>query len=482
MTEYLFQEAFDHLNMGVFIVDKDTNYIYVNPAYAGLAQYPVEFFKGMSLKKLSEKKILLAHAVWDDVVNEKKAVHAVVTVTDTAKERIYDLLTTATPVLDENKEIRYVVYVQEPLSDLSARMQEGLNNKYYQRLEGTSAASMSHPKLIAESPQMQSIISVLKFAAPGSAPVLLSGPTGSGKEVLANFVHENSPRAKAPFVVLNCAAIPETLFESELFGYEKGAFTGASSGGKVGLVEAADGGTLFIDEINSMPVSMQIKLLRVLETKTITRIGSTKPREIDFRLVCASNEDLPDLIREKKFRSDLYYRINVINVTIPPLTQRKEDIYPLALHYVEFFCRKYSCAKALSPQIIACMEDYAWPGNVRELRNMVERMIATSPYNELEITAVPAELLGGGTVTPEGHDNDPGQIGGYTSRQERPDFHPGKSYRECMDEYEKAFLTQALQHYITPARAARELDMDLSNLYRKIKKYNIGRASRYAAD
>ena len=371
VSEALFRTAFDHMNMGVFIVDKDTNYIYVNHAYQELSQYPPEFYRNMSLKKLAQRRIFLTSPVWDSVVEKRAMVHAVVTVSDTAKERIYDLLTTAIPILDEAGEIQYVVYIQEPMTDLSRRMQEGLVNKLYQHIDLPRSAAQPHLKIIAESAQMRAIISTLKFSAAGSAPILISGPTGSGKEVLANYIHENSDRSGGPFVVLNCAAIPETLFESELFGYERGAFTGAATSGKIGLIEAARGGTLFIDEINSMPVAMQIKLLRVLETKQITRIGSTKAMDIDFRLVCASNEDLPTLIREKRFRADLYYRINVINVSIPPLSARKEDILPLAIHYVSFFCQKYSCAKALSPQIISCMQD---PPHIMSWRSHPSRL------------------------------------------------------------------------------------------------------------
>lgn len=470
--------ALDNLDIGVFVVDKTGKYIYVNDAYLQLSDYPREFYDSMTLEKL-RSQVTIDNAAGADVFKTKSTVYSIVTITDPQKERIYDLVTTAVPIFDDDGEIQYVLYMQEMLTDLAKRVQKGMTNKSYRNANTKESARASRLKIIAESPQMKAIIATLDSAAKRDAPVFLSGPTGSGKEVLANYIHQQSDRAKKPFVAVNCAAIPENLFESELFGYEKGAFTGASASGKIGLVEAANGGTLFIDEINSLSIQMQIKLLRVLETKQITRIGATAPKEIDFRLICAANEDIPKLIGEKKFRSDLFYRINVIDVSIPPLCKRREDILPLINHFVAFFCQKYSCIKTLSAQIITYMQGYSWPGNVRELRNLVEKMIATSLQNELEIKAVPFELLSqqsGSIDLPESREDaltlaaNPSVCTAYNGSE---------TYKQYMDKCEKALIRSVLIHCQSVAKAAETLEMDVSSLYRKIKKHGLEKVETY---
>ena len=223
--------------------------------------------------------------------------------------------------------------------------------------------------------------------------VLLYGESGSGKEVLAHYIHDNSDRKNQPLITVNCAAFPENLIEAELFGYEKGAFTGASREGKTGLVEAADGGTLFLDEINSLPLSVQGKLLRTLEEKSIQRIGSTRIKKVDFRLVAATNRNLSEMVQAKTFREDLYYRIQVIPLTIPPMRNRREDIIPLCLHFLHYFFQKYNIQKSFSDIVLKEVQEYDWPGNVREIRNFVERMVVMTPRAAREINVIPPGML-----------------------------------------------------------------------------------------
>lgn len=230
-----------------------------------------------------------------------------------------------------------------------------------------------------------------KVADIGST-VLLTGETGTGKEVFASYIHNISNRRDHSFIVVDCTSLPESLMESELFGYEKGTFTGALSSGKKGMIESANGGTLFLDEINSLPLSLQGKLLRVIETKTIKKLGSVKPQPVDFRLIVATNVDLTQCIEEKSFRSDLYYRLNVLPFHLPPLRERREDIIPLANRFLEEFQQVYGIRRAFSQQVFDELLEYDWPGNIRELRNFVERSVVMgNAVLERPVSELPAQ-------------------------------------------------------------------------------------------
>ena len=228
---------------------------------------------------------------------------------------------------------------------------------------------------IACDPASVRVFRLVERIADTALSVVFLGETGVGKEVCAERLHRLSPRANAPFVRLNCAALSETLLDSELFGHERGAFTGASAD-KVGLLESASGGTVFLDEIGDMPLATQVKLLRVLESKEVVRVGSVRPRRIDVRVVSATHRDLPELITEGRFREDLYYRLNGISVIVPPLRERVADISPLARHFAARFARKGTKPLELAEDAVAALEAQTWPGNVRELRNVVERAVA----------------------------------------------------------------------------------------------------------
>jgi len=380
----------ENIDIGIFVLDAEGNYLYVNKEYCNILNRPRETYIGMSIPKFKEQGYL-TYSVWDMVIEKKTPVTTIVTINDFVFHKTYHFFTTATPTFNPDGSIKYIFFTQEPIEKTSKRIQTGILNRH------VITDYIANPKdkqfdIIAESPQMKQLLEMLSHVAKTDASILISGPSGVGKEVLTKYVHQMSLRNKGPFVALNCAAIHDNLMESELFGYEKGAFSGASSTGKEGLIETANGGTLFLDEINSMPLELQAKLLRVLETKQVIRLGSVVPKRIDFRLICATNENLLTLVNEKHFREDLFYRINVISAYIPPLSERKEDIIPLALFYLQYFCDKYSCVKAFHEDMLNSMLSYEWPGNVRELRNFVERLIITSPDTELIISTVPNEL------------------------------------------------------------------------------------------
>lgn len=458
-----FDQAFDtldHLPVGVFVLDVSGNYLYVNKEYCETIQKPRSFFDDMSVPKLKRLGFLTT-SVWEQVVERREPVVSCIKVTDEKMKRAYDTLAVGIPLFDEKGNIRSIICRQESTDKLAEYLQQGALNRHL-FLSPSAQATLDNDDFIAQSPQMKQIANLLTAVSDTDVSILIVGPSGVGKEVLAKHVHKVSTRSSGPLITINCAAIPENLLESELFGYAKGAFTGASREGKQGMIEAADGGTLFLDEINSMPLPIQAKLLRVLETKQVTRLGALKGRNIDFRLVCASNEDLQKLVDQKLFRGDLFYRINVVSVSIPPLRERKEDIVPLALHFMDIFCKKYGRIKVLPERLLNEMQQYEWPGNVRELRNLIERSIVISNGPELEIST-----LAFGSEKHTDVPSPPQEI------QEEPLSIPDDedfSLKSYIDQCEKELFAKLLKAGKTAPEMAEILKISRSSVFRKLKK------------
>ncbi len=246
--------------------------------------------------------------------------------------------------------------------------------------------------IIGASPRMQEIFRLLELAAPTDATVLLLGETGTGKELIARAIHRNSPRRAGPFVVVNCAAIPENLLESDLFGHEKGAFTGAAHR-KIGRFAAAHGGTVFLDEIGELPPAIQAKILRVIQFKEFEPLGSHVSQRVDVRLIAATNRSLVQEVQEGRFREDLFYRLNVVSLTVPPLRQRPEDIPLLTQHFFELYCKKNQRPiRAIDPEVLAALQAYHWPGNIRELENIIERAVIFCTGDTLTLAHLPENL------------------------------------------------------------------------------------------
>jgi DNA-binding NtrC family response regulator len=248
--------------------------------------------------------------------------------------------------------------------------------------------------VVGVSAAMQSVIEQSRMVAGTRASALIEGESGTGKELIARAIHFNSPRANGPFVPIHCAAIPETLLESELFGSEKGAFTGALQR-RIGHFESADGGTVFLDEVSEIPPDVQVKLLRVLEQREITRVGANRPIAIDIRLVAATNRNLEKLVADGRFRQDLYYRLNVVRITLPPLRERLEDIPPLVRHFLDELCRQNQRPPLrISPEALERITAFPWPGNIRELRNAVEQMVVFATGETIEVANLPPAIRG----------------------------------------------------------------------------------------
>ncbi len=288
------------------------------------------------------------------------------------------------------------------------------------------------------------------------ATVLLTGDSGTGKEVFANFIYQNSGRAGKPFIKVNCAAIPENLMESELFGYEKGAFSGADKNGKAGLFEMANHGTLFLDEVGEIPIHLQSKLLRAIQEREIMHVGGTKTIPVDIRFIAATNRDLKEAVRNGTFRGDLYYRLNVMPIELMPLKGRKKDIKALVDYFTEKFNVTYKLSKVVSPEAMEVLKDFDWPGNIRELENVMERLMISS--DDEIITKRQTERAIGVPTDLSGAD-----LSGIE----------GKSLEELMDAYEKSILESMLAKYKRASEVGRALNVNKSTLSRRMKKYGL---------
>ena len=339
------------------------------------------------------------------------------------------------------------IYSQNHLHSILVR----LSNEFYENLPESGAFE----RLIGSSRAFVHIQNLIKRVADSPTPILITGETGTGKELVARSFHEQSRRNKYPFVAINCSSIPENLFESELFGYEEGSFTGAKKGGKMGRIEMAQGGTLFLDELGEMPLSVQPKLLRVLQEYELERVGSTKKIHLDIRIVAATNRDLREMIKEGKFREDLFYRISVINVKPPPLRDRKEDIIPISLNYLERLKTKMTTPlRTISHEAEQAFLNYSWPGNIRELQNVVEYAANLCDSDTLTLADLPEHMRG---------------------LEECPDTEKQKE-TPLPDSQEKQILDllSAYGHTLeSKKKIAADLGISLRTLYRKLNKMNL---------
>jgi len=351
-------------------------------------------------------------------------------------------------------------YITKPLNvnELRDRVAKALEHRHLVRrteqLSEQLQERFGFEGIIGQSPLIRRVIETCRLIAPTDTTVLIEGESGTGKELVAKALHNNSPRREHNFVALNCAALSEGILESELFGHEKGAFTGALAGRK-GRFEHADGGTLFLDEVGDMPIATQIKLLRVIENREIVRVGSNDPRRVDVRLVSATNQKLDELVKAGKFREDLYFRLKVVRVVLPPLRERREDIPLLTEHYLRRLAAEHGKAVAgITPDALRLLGAYDWPGNVRELINTLETMIVLSPGAVLDVGDIPAEMR------PAGH-------------EERPEaLRPGMS----LEDAERLLIEQTLASTAgNRQQAASILGIGERTLYRKIKEFGLAK-------
>ena len=319
-------------------------------------------------------------------------------------------------------------------------------------------------QLVGECRVMRQLKRLISRIAPSPSSVMVVGESGTGKEVVARAIHKLSGRRNKPFIAINCAAIPEQLLESELFGYVKGAFTGASANGKTGLIQAANTGTLFLDEIGDMPLMLQAKLLRAIEAREILPIGASSPIQVDIRIISATNQNLAQFIAEGKFREDLFYRLNVIPITLPPLRERQEDIELLVHYFLHLHTRRLgSVYPGIAPDVVEKLRKHRWPGNLRELSNLMEYLVNVVPSGEvIDSTLLPPNLLNNGTT-------EQSDVTEVSEAHLSLDDAGGTA----LEEMEKQMIREALSRHNSKKQVADELGIGIATLYRKIKKYEL---------
>jgi len=412
---------------------------------------------GKSVYQLEEDHIF-SPSVTIKVLNERKEVR-VMQNTKTGRS----VMAIGLPIFDRSNEIIRVISFSHDLTEIEQLKEEFKQlqkkiERYETEIQELRDNEQIEGNTILKSKAIQQIWQLIKRVAKTDASVVFLGESGVGKTHFARALHQASERANEAFIDVNCSAIPESLFESEMFGYEPGSFTGASKKGKTGIIELADQGTLFLDEIGEIPLSMQSKLLKVIQDKEVIRIGGVRPKKVDFRLITSTNQNLSEMIKHGSFRQDLFYRLSVISITIPPLRERKEDIAMLAYYYLQKFNEKYRMRKSLHPATIDKLIHYHWPGNVRELQNMMERLVITSETNIIHPDNLPSDI--------------------QMDRTQKTDSlllknMKGKTLREAMEEVEILWLRRAVKQCKTTYEMAEFLGISQSNVVRKLKKYRI---------
>ncbi|XRG79376.1 sigma 54-interacting transcriptional regulator [Rossellomorea sp. GAMAL-10_SWC] len=362
----ILQKILDNSPNEFYVLDKDARIVYINKA--------CERHYGIKLKDVVGKSNdeLISKEYWKPLIlprlfKEKKTV-IMKQISYVGKE----IITTAIPLLNDQQEIELIITTSQDASykDLYIPDEQEIN-------EATQAENYKN-NIITNNKEMSNIVKICEKVAKVDATVLIQGESGTGKGVIAKYIHQKSSRNKAPFLSLNCATIPEELLESELFGYKDGAFTGATKGGKQGLLELADGGTVFLDEIGDISPKVQAKLLKVIQEFEFMPVGGKQPKKVNIRILSATNRNLYEMVQNKEFREDLYYRLHVVNLKIPPLRERKEDIIPLTYHFLSEFNRKHQMNTIISEEALNTFYNYSWPGNIRQLENMLESLVVTS--------------------------------------------------------------------------------------------------------
>ncbi|MCA0385124.1 MAG: sigma 54-interacting transcriptional regulator [Firmicutes bacterium] len=446
-------QIFDPISVPIILVNKETEVVMINESFAEYLGHPRSEIIGKKVEEVDP------NTRFPYVIKNKQPEFA-------HKHKFtngHTALVHRIPVLDDDGEVAFgfgmVIFddlkkLQEVLE--KNKLLEGKLHIYQEELKNMRGAKYSWKSIIGNSVLMQEVKHMAAKAAKTDSNVLICGESGTGKELFAHAIHNDSRRFDGPFIKINCAAIPKDLLESELFGYEEGAFTGAKKQGKVGKFELANGGTIFLDEIGDMPLDMQVKILRVLQEKEVERIGGNKTIPINCRIIAATNRNLVERIKENEFREDLYYRLNVVNIEVPPLRARKEDVEILTLKLMEKLSNalgKY--VSAITVDALDSLKSYNWPGNIRELENIVERAINMTEGETIELQHLPTFIIA------EQH---------YEQRE----VTTLTSLKHAVEEVEKATIIKCLKavHY-NKLKAAKILGISRTSLYEKIEKFGI---------
>jgi PAS domain S-box-containing protein len=449
-----FEYILDALPDGVFISDVSGITLRVNRMYEQLTGLKQEDIQGRQVRSLVE------NGIFDKILNPeivrtgKPATH--VQQLQNGKK----LVLSGFPVFDEGGTLRLVVtFVRDitMITRLNEQMEEQrqLIDHFHKQMAYISNEQSKGLTPVYASPAMQEVVNMLLTVAPTDASVLILGETGVGKDVFARLTHVRSARHDKIFLKVDCGGISETLTESEMFGYMPGAFTGASSKGKAGYFELADGGTVFLDEIGELPLSMQTRLLRVLQDGEIMRVGGTRSTKVDVRVIAATNKNLAECVEQGTFRRDLYYRLNVATVTIPPLRERPEDVRPLVEHFLQHYSAKYGKRMAVMEIALTILSRYQWPGNVRELQNMIHGLVITHKGSHISPRDLPAHIR---EDSPQDRACCDALLTG------------GRPLKQIMAEMERDFLEQAIALHGSVQKVSELFQVDRSTIFRKIQK------------
>ncbi len=454
LNEHLVQ-MFDVFSEGICVTDDQGTVLPLNSMHETLTGVPHDSMTGHNVLEFPGK------GVFDVVLNPEvlrtgKMVTRVQTLANGRK-----IVLAGRPIFDGGN--RHVAFCLSILRDES-RLQEMQNRIVFQkellevftRLGSGSQNDVQSMPEIVQSQVMKDLFGSVVLIGRTDAPVLMLGETGVGKDVLARRIHRESPRRDRPFIKVECSSITPQLIETELFGYAGGTFSGASRNGKMGLIEAADKGTIFLDETGELPLAMQTRLLRFLQDGEVLRVGATTPKRLDVRVVAATNRDLEKAVANGEFRSDLYYRLKIAVLHIPPLRERRDDILPMAAFFLEYYSRRYGRSLRFAPETEKALLAHTWPGNVRELRNMVQGLAVTCRDSVI----MPAHLPFAGRAGQDADEED--------GTQPRISF-DGRSYREILKGFEDLVVQAAMKKYGSIAGVARALDVDRSTIFRKVK-------------
>lgn len=440
----------ENCSSDVYVMDKEGKIIYVNPN--SIRHYGVDPKEMIGQNNYSFRKGKWTPTALEKCVMEKRTVFA---------EQNYLLIgksvsTVLTPIFDKDGEIEMVVTIANELPekyDMTWRKLDGEKSKAGSKSKTHTIEAedgKDDDEIVGQSYIFCKILLTIKKVSESDVPILLTGESGVGKTLIAEYVHKTSLRASKPFWAINCATIPENLLESELFGYAPHAFTGASAKGKVGLVELADGGTLFLDEIGEMAPGLQAKLLDVLENKRFIQVGGSEMKHVDIRIVAATNANLEKLVAEKKFRSDLYWRINNINIEIPALRERREDILPLTAYFLKKYNKKYGKDIDFSPKSMAILIAYDWPGNIRQLKNLIERTVLLSTSGPVAPKDLPEFMIEGTAMVEETYK---------------------ESYDYILESVGKQLIRESYKKYRNMKKVAEDLDISHSKAFRLVSEY-----------
>ena len=448
-----FLEVCQHLYDGIHITDGEGRILFINSAYTRTTGIRPDQVLGRTVAEI--EGLLYKGSVTEQVLRTRQRVNSVATILELGKE----VLVTGTPVFAPDGEIKLVVTNTRDFPELK-RLESQLHDLTVERKKADQELAFLRRQqaggrpLVYRSEAMESVMELVRTVAQTDVTVLITGESGTGKELIANELYQNRARRGRPFIQVNCAAIPAELLESELFGYEEGAFTGARRSGRAGMFELADTGVILLDEIGDMPLPLQTKLLRVLQQRELMRVGATRPIKLDLRVVAATNKDLREEVRQGRFREDLYYRLNVVPIDLKPLRERRADIPPLAEEFCQRFCKKYGRAMRVNAEGIQLLMEYPWPGNIRELENLIERIVVTNASaSTITRSHVLAALSSNGSFHSAG-------------------LAPG-TLKQQVAAYEREIVRHAVEREGSIRRAAKALGVDHSTLVKKFRQYGL---------